>query len=67
MSHLRLCGDSIFDNKAYIETSQPDVINQVRALLPEESKASLFAYDGAVTESLFYQLSSPPEDATRSV
>jgi len=39
MGHILLVGDSIFDNKAYV--NGPDVINQLRAKLPEGWKATL--------------------------
>jgi hypothetical protein len=40
MSHLALIGDFIFDNGAYTGCG-PDVVTQVRGLLPKEWAATL--------------------------
>ena len=36
--HLVLFGDSIFDNHAYVQPGEPAVIDQLRGLLPGESR-----------------------------
>jgi GDSL-like lipase/acylhydrolase family protein len=66
MSHVVLLGDSIFDNGAYTNGG-PDVITQLRALLPTGWRATLGAVDGATTEDLDPQLAAVPEDATHRV
>ncbi|MBZ5522129.1 MAG: SGNH/GDSL hydrolase family protein [Acidobacteriia bacterium] len=66
MAHIVLLGDSIFDNLAYTEGG-PDVIAQVRQLLPEGSHASLLAVDGATIQDVFPQLKRMPHDATHLV
>lgn len=55
MTHIVLLGDSIFDNAHYTEGG-PDVISQVRQLLPKGWRASLLAVDGATTEDVPSQL-----------
>ena len=64
MTHVILCGDSIFDNSPYVQPDEPDVTTQVNALLPEDSKATRLAVDGDVTENIYQQLQSLPNDAT---
>jgi hypothetical protein len=46
---------------------EPDVVSQLRALLPVGWKASLRAVDGAVTNDVAAQLSGLPDDATHLV
>src|SRR5689334_17141041 len=48
---LVLLGDSIFDNAAYVKGG-PDVVSQVRHLLPAGWTADLLAVDGATTEGV---------------
>jgi len=66
MSHVVLLGDSIFDNAAYTRGG-PDVIAQVRELLPPGWRATLGAVDGATTDDFGRQVSSLPRDATHVV
>jgi lysophospholipase L1-like esterase len=66
MSHIILLGDSIFDNGVYVP-GQPDVVKQLRAVLPDGWKASLLAVDGAVTRSVATQVARLPSDATHLV
>ncbi len=63
MRHIVLLGDSIFDNGAYV-AGGPDVVQQVRARLPEGWRATLLAVDGAVTSGVERQLAGLPADAT---
>jgi hypothetical protein len=64
--HVVLLGDSIFDNAAYV-SGGPDVIAQLRGLLPPDWKATLGAVDGAVTADVAHQLARMPSDATHLV
>jgi hypothetical protein len=64
--HIVLLGDSIFDNKAYTGGG-PDVITQLRAILPRGSRATLLALDGSTTLSVFRQLERVPHDASHLV
>ena len=64
MAHVTLCGDSIFDNKSYVQPGEPDVTTQVNALLPEGFKATRLAIDGDVTQGISRQLQTLSNDAT---
>ncbi|MDB5839431.1 MAG: hypothetical protein JWQ23_1383 [Herminiimonas sp.] len=66
LSHVVLLGDSIFDNSSYTG-GKPDVIAQVREVLPAGWKATLLARDGATTAGIESQLSRLPRDATHLV
>ncbi|HEY0078450.1 MAG TPA: SGNH/GDSL hydrolase family protein [Pyrinomonadaceae bacterium] len=66
MQHVVLLGDSIFDNAAYVRGA-PDVIRQLRQLLPSGSTATLKAIDGSVTRDIRRQLAGIPSDATHLV
>jgi hypothetical protein len=66
MGHIILLGDSIFDNAAYVRGG-PDVVRQLREVIPLNWKASLLAIDGAVTRGVPSQLSRLPGDATHLV
>src|SRR5919204_6450802 len=61
--HVVLLGDSILDNGAYT-AGGPDVIAQLRGLLPEGWRALLLALDGSVIADLDSQLARVPSDAT---
>ena len=63
MSHLILLGDSIFDNGAYTEGG-PDVVTQLRGLLPAGWSATLCAVDGAQANEVAAQLAGVPASAT---
>jgi hypothetical protein len=63
MPHVVLLGDSIFDNGAYTGGG-PDVVTQLRELLPAGWHATLGAVDGATTDDFAAQLDSLPGDAT---
>lgn len=67
MNHVALLGDSIFDNGAYVQRGEPDVVAQVRARLPQGWKATLCAVDGAVTKGVERQLARLPPDASHLV
>ena len=64
--HVVLLGDSIFDNAAYTDGG-PDVVTQLRGLLPGGWSATLSAVDGAVVSGIAGQLARMPADATHLV
>jgi hypothetical protein len=64
--HVALLGDSIFDNGAYTGGG-PDVVTQLRPLLPSGWQATLVAVDGARTEDVARQLTRLPRDASHLV
>ena len=66
MPHIALLGDSIFDNAAYVPGG-PDVVTQLRGMLPAGWSASLLAVDGAVIDGVARQLARLPADATHLV
>lgn len=66
MTHIVLLGDSIFDNLSYTQGG-PDVVSQVRELLPNGWHASLLAVDGSTAEAVPDQLSRLPVGATHLI
>jgi len=66
MSHIVLLGDSIFDNRSYTNGG-PDVVSQVRELLPSGWSASLLAVDGSTTEDIPAQAQGIPPSASHLV
>lgn len=66
MNHVVLLGDSVFDNAAYV-AGGPDVVRQVRTLLPSGWQATLGAVDGSVTSGVERQLGRLPPDASHLV
>jgi hypothetical protein len=66
MPHVVLLGDSIFDNGAYVGGG-PDVIRQLRRILPNGWTATLAAVDGAVTGIVARQVQQVPPDASHLV
>lgn len=66
VNHVVLLGDSIFDNKRYVPGA-PDVVAQVREVLPAGNAATLLAIDGSVTTNVRAQLARMPADATHLV
>jgi len=66
MTHIILLGDSIFDNAHYTEGG-PEVIAQVRQLMPKGWRATLLALDGAMTEHIPSQLERVPANASHLV
>ncbi|MGE5925716.1 MAG: SGNH/GDSL hydrolase family protein [Gemmatimonadota bacterium] len=66
MGHVALLGDSILDNGAYTGEG-PDVITQLRPLLPAGWAATLVALDGSVALGLIAQATRIPRDATHLV
>jgi hypothetical protein len=66
MTHAVLLGDSIFDNAAYVRGG-PDVIRQLRAVLPKGWQATLCAVDGDMTEDVLRQLRQVPKGASHFI
>src|SRR5262249_59171638 len=66
MPHIVLLGDSIFDNAAYV-AGGPDVVAQLRAILPPGWRASLNAIDGAIAADVSSQLLRLPPGASHLV
>jgi lysophospholipase L1-like esterase len=66
MPHVILLGDSIFDNAAYT-AGGPDVVSQLRKLLPIGWSATLLAVDGHRTEDVNRQLAQLRAGATHLV
>jgi lysophospholipase L1-like esterase len=66
MPHVILLGDSTFDNAAYT-AGGPDVVSQLRRLLPSGWTATLLAVDGHRTEDVNRQFARLPEGATHLV
>jgi hypothetical protein len=66
MRHIVLLGDSIFDNGAYT-AGAPDVVTQLRGVLPGGWRATLLAVDGATTRDLGAQLRRVSSDGTHLV
>jgi GDSL-like Lipase/Acylhydrolase family len=64
--HVVLLGDSIFDNRAYVNGG-PDVVEQLRGELSPGWKATLLALDGDVIAGVHRQLLALPDDATHLV
>ncbi len=67
MSHVVLLGDSIFDNAAYVEPGEPDVVAQLRERLPEQWEATLLAVDGHEIRDVPGQLARLPTAASHLV
>ena len=66
MPHVVLLGDSILDNGAYT-SGGPDVISQLKNILPPGWRATWAAVDGATTEDVAAQFGALPVDATHAV
>ena len=68
MNKLTMLGDSVFDNKKYIGTEEPDVKDQVKKILDEEFASmdlEFLAEDGAVIERMIkYQIPRIPENTS---
>jgi hypothetical protein len=64
--HVVLLGDSVFDNAAYV-AGGPDVVTQLRGLIPPGWQATLLAVDGGVISDVAGQLRSLPANATHLV
>ena len=63
MPHVALLGDSVFDNRSYTNGG-PDVVTQLRAMLPAGWRASLAAVDGHTTIEIPRQVAALPDSVT---
>jgi len=63
MKHIVLLGDSIFDNKSYVNGGKDTVAN-LREQMPDSWTATLLALDGSVASSVATQLQRVPDGAT---
>jgi len=63
MKHIVLLGDSIFDNKSYVDGGL-DVISHLRQQIPDSWRVSLSAVDGSLVENVGEQVLALPGDAT---
>jgi len=66
MCHIVLLGDSVLDNLSYT-SGGPDVVTQLRELLPIGWNASLLAVDGATTDEIPGQAQCIPPDGTHLI
>src|SRR5215213_6735924 len=66
MAHVVLLGDSILDNGAYTGGG-PDVVTQLRSLLPSGWSATLLAVDGDRIDDVPRRLTRLPGEATHLV
>ena len=66
MNHIALIGDSVFDNRVYVQP-EADVQQQLGGALPEEWKVTLGAIDGSITDDVAEQLEELPEDVSHIV
>ena len=66
MTHVVLLGDSIFDNATYVRGG-PDVVAQLRELLPSGAQATLLAVDGDGARDVVRQVARIPAGATHLV
>src|SRR5512134_992699 len=66
MKHVVLLGDSVCDNAAYVPGG-PDVVQQLRAALPDGWRATLSAVDGSVIGDVARQLATLPAGASHLV
>ena len=64
MKHIVLLGDSIFDNKPYVNSGELDVPNQLRSEAGDNCKVSHLAVDGDIISDIPNQLKRLPGDAT---
>ena len=63
--HIVLIGDSIFDNGGYVNEGD-SVIEQLNPKLTKNTKATLLAVDGDVTDDVYAQLEKLPSDTTHA-
>lgn len=65
--HVVLLGDSILDNKSYVQPDELDVVRQLDTVLGDDHQATLGAVDGSMIHNVEQQLGSLPKDATHLV
>src|SRR5215510_2531105 len=66
MRHIVLLGDSILDNKHYVNGGL-DVVSHLREQIPPEWKATLRAVDGSVVGNVQRQTIDLPADSTHLI
>jgi hypothetical protein len=66
MKHIVLLGDSIFDNKYYVDGGL-DVVSHLHGQIPAGWVATLRAVDGSVVENVHSQMINLPDDATHLI
>ncbi len=66
MAHVVLLGDSVFDNAAYVGRG-PEVVQQLRTVLPGGWQATLLAVDGNVIADVARQLERLPVSTSHLV
>ena len=66
MKHIVLLGDSIFDNSVYV-AGGPDVVAQVRMVIPNNWQATLTAVDGDISTDVRKQIENIPKSATHLI
>src|SRR5262245_25836007 len=64
--HIVLLGDSVFDNADHV-AGGPDVVQQLRQVLPSGWQATLLAEDGALIVDVHRQLARLPQGTTHLV
>jgi hypothetical protein len=62
-----LLGDSVLDNKAYVQAHEPDVRTQLAMLLGDAHEVTLCASNRSTTVDVLDQLDTIPEGATHLV
>ena len=62
MKHIILAGDSVFDNRTYVEVGEPDVRDQLADLLDDGDKVTLVAEDGAIYILVEYPMNNIKDD-----
>jgi hypothetical protein len=65
--HIVLLGDSVLDNKAYVQANEPDVRAQLGSLLGDSHQLTRCAVDGSTTIDIVGQYDKIPKDATHLV
>lgn len=66
MKHIVLLGDSILDNKSYVNGGL-DVVSHLRRQMPDGWQATLRAVDGSLVENVQSQTRDLPEGSTHIV
>ena len=65
--HLVLLGDSVLDNRDYVQDNEPDVCTHLASLLGDKHRATSCAVNGSMMTDTVDQLARIPKDATHLV
>jgi len=65
--HVVLLGDSVLDNKSYIQAGETDVSTQLASLLGDAHQVTVCAVDGSMTVDIGDQLGNIPDDVTHLI